>query len=369
MSPAEEPPSGAGDTSPAAQGFVMAPDWAPHRRTWMSWPTHNYVREAGPATLAAWAAVAAAVSRFEPLCMLTAPSTLQEARAACPPGTEVVSCKLDDAWLRDNGPTFLLDGHGRVGSVNWSFNAWGGRFPFQRDRAAGVLVADRSGAVRSASPLVNEGGAMVTDGAGTLIVTESVLTNPNRNPGWNRAAVEAELRRVLGVGAVIWLSRGLHGDVGPNGTDGHADTLTAFVGPGVVVAHHQPDPDHPDHEITADNLARLRAARDAGGRPLEVVALPAPASGREGHATHESYTNFTWVNGAVLLCGFDDPVADAAVRDTFRQLVPDRQLVQIDATAIFAVGGGIHCITCHEPAAATCHLAVPTGMVDQGAER
>ncbi len=369
MPAAFEPPAGEAQGPPVAPGLVMAPDWAPHQRTWMSWPTDNYVRAAGPATLAAWAAVAQAVARFEPLCVLAAPPHVPEARRACPPGTEIIPCALDDGWLRDNGPTFLLNNNGQVGAVNWAFNGWGGRFPFARDRAAGRMVTERSGALPFSSCLVNEGGAMVTDGAGTVIVTESVLANPNRNPGWDRTAIEAELQRFLGVRNVIWLVRGLIGDSGATGTDGHADTLAAFVGPGVVAVHHQPDPLHPDHDTTADNLARLRAARDTLNRSVQVVELSAPASGREGHADHESYANFTWVNGAVLLCGFDDPVADAAVRDTFRGLVPDRQLVQIDATAIFAVGGGIHCITCHQPAGTGADHTIPDGMGLAGASR
>ncbi len=262
LPPAHEPACGTADVSPHREGFVIAPEWAPHRRTWMSWPADNYVRAAGPATVAAWASVAASVSRFEPLCVLAAPSLVQEAREACPAGAEILSCELDDAWLRDNGPTFLLDANGSLGAANWAFNAWGGRFPFERDRSAGRFVSARSGARQFSSRLANEGGAMVTDGAGTVIVTESVLTNPNRNPGWDRAGIEVELRRSLGVSAVIWLPRGLHADHGPNGTDGHADTLAAFVGPGVVVVHHQPDRNHPDHEVTTDNLGRLRAARD-----------------------------------------------------------------------------------------------------------
>ncbi len=100
------------------------------------------------------------------------------------------------------------------------------------------------------------------------------------------------------------------------------------------------------------------------GRPLDVVVLNGPQSGRDDHVGPESYTNFAWVNGAVLLCGFDDPVADTAVVDTFRRLVPNRELVQIDATAIFNVGGGIHCITCHEPAAVP---SVPFGMAPEPA--
>lgn len=336
---------------PSAGGFVMPPEWVPHVRTWMAWIPDGYVRDSGERSLAAWSAVARSIATFEPVTLLTPPPHLDEARARCGRSVEVVACTLNDAWFRDNGPTFLLDGNGRLGALLWRFNAWGGRFPGAAiDRAAGRVAADRAGALAFVSPLVNEGGAIATDGAGTLLVTESVQANPNRNPGWTRGEIEAELRRCLGVHTVIWLARGLHGDEGPTGTDGHVDTLAAFVGPGVLVVHRQADTTHPDHAVVVENVGRLRAARDHAGRPFELVELLAPAPGRTGHVGHESYVNFAWVNGGVVLCGFGDDGADEAVRDTFRRLLPRRRIAQVDAAAIFAHGGGIHCTTLPEPA-------------------
>lgn len=335
-----------------ADGFVAPPEWVVHARTWMSWiPETGYIREDAERTVAAWASVARAIARFEPVSLLCPPTLLDEASRACGDGVALVPCELDDAWFRDNGPTFVLDGVGRLGACAWTFNGWGGRLArVDRDRDAGRLAAERAGAVLLPSPLVNEGGAIALDGQGTLIVTETVQANPNRNPGWDRAAIEGELRRRLGVRRVVWLARGLHGDDGPVGTDGHVDTMVAFVAPGVLVVHEQPDPCHPDHAVMAENVGRLRAARDARDRSFELVALRAPRPDREGHAPHETYVNFAWANGAVVLCGFDDAAADEAVRSRFARLTPRRRIVQVDASAIFAHGGGIHCITQPEPA-------------------
>lgn len=333
-------------------GFVAPPEWVAHTRTWMSWiPETGYLRADAERTVPAWAAVARAVSRFEPVNLLCPPPLLDEARLACGDGVVVVPCALDDAWFRDNGPTFLLDGAGRLGACTWTFNGWGGRLAsVARDRAAGRLAAERAGAVPRPSPLVNEGGAIALDGQGTVIVTETVQANPNRNPGWDRAAIEDELRRALGVQRVVWLARGLHGDDGPVGTDGHVDTMVAFLAPGVLAVHEQPDPSHPDHAVMAENVGRLRAARDGRGRAFELIALRAPRPDRDGHASHESYVNFAWVNGGVVLCSFGDPDADRAVRSRFAELFPHRRLEQVDASTLFAHGGGIHCITQPEPA-------------------
>ena len=228
---------------PAALGFVMPPDWATHARTWMSWPPDGYVRDDAAHTLPAWAAVAQAIARFEPVTMLATQAHLREARHTCGPTVDVMACPLGDAWFRDNGPTFLLDRGGRLGALLWEFNAWGGRGDgAQLDREAGLLAARRAQAMVFRSALVNEGGAIATDGEGTVIITETVQRNPNRNPGWDGASIEAELRRSLGVERIIWLARGLSGDDGPVGTDGHVDTMAAFVAPGVLAVHRQADP-------------------------------------------------------------------------------------------------------------------------------
>ncbi|MGE0727195.1 MAG: agmatine/peptidylarginine deiminase [Acidimicrobiia bacterium] len=334
----------------AATDFVAPPEWVQHSRTWMSWIPDGYVRADAEHTVPAWGAVARSIAGCEPVDVLCPPDLLDEARLACGPAVRLHPCSLDDAWFRDSGPTFVVDGRGRLGARHWAFNGWGGRLAdVARDLAAGRLAGQLASAVPLPSPLVNEGGAIAVDGQGTVVVTESVLLNANRNPGWDRAAVEAELRRTIGATTVVWLARGLHGDDGPVGTDGHVDTMVAFVAPGVVVVHHQPDPTHPDHEVMAENTMRLAAARDSRGRRFEVVPLTAPPPGRPGHADHESYVNFAWANGAVVLCGFGHAAADEAVRTTFARLLPRRRILQVDATAIFRHGGGIHCITQPEP--------------------
>ncbi len=333
-----------------APAFVAPPEWVTHSRTWMSWIPDGYVRDAGLPAMHAWGTVAATIARFEPVTLLTPPARLAEARLACGPQVELLACPLDDAWFRDSGPTFLVDGNGRLGARHWQFNGWGGRLAaVERDRAAGCLAARSAGALPLPSELVCEGGAIAVDGCGTVLATESVLCNPNRNPTMSRADIEAELCRALGATTVVWLERGLHSDDGPLGTDGHVDMIAAFLAPGLVAVHHQPDPTHPDHAVTAEVRARLLAAHDGRGRPFEVVELTAPEPGRDGHVDHESYVNFAWANGALVLCGFDAAAADLAARRQFARALPHRTIVQLDTTAIFAQGGGIHCITQSEP--------------------
>lgn len=238
-------------------------------------------------------------------------------------------------------------------AVDWTFNGWGGRtFPEARaDALVAREVARMADARRVPSRLVNEGGGIHVDGEGTVLLTQSVQLNHNRNPGWTREEVEQECHRLLGTRHAIWLPRGVVADEGPLGTDGHIDTLACFVAPGVVLAHGQPDSSHPDFETARENIAILKASRDARGRELEVIVVDAPAdrTDADGEPLSLSYINFYICNGGVVMCAFDDP-RDDAVAELLARLFPGRQVARVDAIRIFEGGGGVHCITQQQPA-------------------
>ncbi|HCA88726.1 MAG TPA: agmatine deiminase [Streptomyces sp.] len=343
-------------STPAADGFRMPPEWAPHDRTWMAWPGPNPTFGAeGGERLAearrAWSAVARAVRRFEPVTVVAGPGQTRGARRLLGPDIDIVVAPLDDAWMRDTGPTFLT-GRGRLAAADWVFNGWGAQewATWELDRRIGEFVAGQAGARRYASPLVNEGGGIHVDGEGTVLLTETVQLGPDRNPGWTREQVEAELHAHLGTTKAIWLPRGLTRDYDRFGTRGHVDIVAAFAGPGLVVAHTQPDPSHPDHEVCRETVQLLRAATDARGRALEVVELPAPTvTEADGEIVDYSYVNHYLCNGGVVLCGFNDPM-DEHNAGIFRRLFPERTVTLVDARTIFAAGGGIHCTTQQQPA-------------------
>ncbi|MFF7872207.1 agmatine/peptidylarginine deiminase [Streptomyces qaidamensis] len=355
--------------SAAADGFRMPAEWVPHERTWMAWPVPNETFD-DPGELAAarvsWAAVARAVRRFEPVTVVCGPGQSGEARALLGEGVDTVERDLDDAWMRDIGPTFLTNGKGELGAVDWTFNGWGAQewARWEHDAKIAAHVAGLAGARTYASELVNEGGAIHVDGEGTVLLTETVQLGPERNPGWSRERVETEIHAQLGTRKAIWLPRGLTGDY-PHpssrlrsgrgyphhgfGTLGHVDIVAAFARPGVVVAHSQPDPAHPDHEVTREVIGLLKSQTDARGRRLEVVEVPAPTVlEADGHWADYSYINHYLCNGGVVLCGFDDP-RDEIAAGIFRRLFPERTVTLVDARTIFAGGGGIHCITQQQP--------------------
>ncbi|WP_327326276.1 agmatine deiminase family protein [Streptomyces sp. NBC_01210] len=335
--------------------FRMPPEWAPHERTWMAWPGPNATFTGDDLTESrrAWASVAQAVRRFEPVTMVVSPGQAGGARALLGPDIDVVQRELDDAWMRDIGPTFVTDGT-QLAAVDWVFNGWGAQewASWEHDAKIARLVADLVGVPSHSSPLVNEGGGIHVDGDGTVLLTETVQLGPERNPGWTKEQVEAEIHAKLGTTKAIWLKRGLTADYPPHGygTLGHVDIVAAFAGPGVIVAHSQPDPAHPDHELCKENVEMLKSQKDARGRSIEVVEVPAPTVVREddGAWVDYSYINHYVCNGGVVLCAFDDP-RDEIAAGIFRRLYPDRTVTLVDARTIFAGGGGIHCITQQQP--------------------
>jgi agmatine deiminase len=279
--------------------------------------------------------------------MLARLEDAHDAAAQLGASVTVISHPLDDSWMRDIGPTFIVDAAQRVAGIAWRFNAWGEKWPdFERDAQVASSVLDRLKLQRFAAQFVLEGGSIHSDGAGTLLTTEQCLLNPNRNPELSRDEIEGNLREWLGVRQIIWLGEGLENDL----TDGHVDNLACFATPGVVLAASCPDTSDANHRPLADNLHRLRAARDAVGRKLEILELPLPSRrDTAGGRLAMSYVNFYLANGAVIVPAFDDP-ADRVAADILRRAFPDRSLVQLPALDILEGGGGIHCITQQQPA-------------------
>jgi agmatine deiminase len=322
----------------------MPAEWEPHARTWMAWPTQewNADGEAG----ASWAAVAHAIAPFEPVTMIVSPDDEAQARAALDPRIDLLIAPLDDAWMRDIGPTFVRSDDGGIAGVDWVFNGWGQQSwaTWEHDAKIGRVVCDGAGVGVIRSAMVNEGGGIHVDGRGTVLLTETVQLGEGRNPRWTRQQVEAELARTIGADRFVWIEEGLSRDYDEFGTRGHIDIVACFVPSGAVLVHDQRNPAHPDHAISEKVKAVMR---DAG---LQVIELPAPEVLQDEHGFVDySYVNHYVCNGAVILCAFDDP-ADEQAAEILARCYPDREIVLVDARPIFARGGGIHCITQQQPA-------------------
>jgi len=351
--------------TPAADGFRMPAEFEPHRGCWMLWPERpDNWREAGRPAQLAFAQVAAAIAQFEPVTVGASAAHYEVARVLLAERVRLVEMAHDDAWMRDVGPTCVVNARGSVRGVDWHFNAWGGLngglyFPWEQDDLVARKVLETERLDRYRAPMVNEGGAIHVDGEGTALVTEECLLNPNRNPRFARGDIERRLREYLGVSQVIWLGRGVVNDE----TSGHIDNLACFVRPGVVCLTWTDRRRDPQYDISLDAFERLRQARDARGRRLQVVRLPMPGPlytrAREaagviakegsrprvaGERLAASYVNFYIANGGIVM-PLLDARTDALAAARLRRLFPGRRVVGVPAREILLGGGNIHCIT------------------------
>jgi agmatine deiminase len=303
---------------------------------------------------AAWTAVAHAIAEFEPVSMVVDPSEIARARRMLSSDVDILEAPLDEFWMRDFGPTFVVDADrpGVLGAVDWIFNGWGSPPWAEWAKSAGLarLIAAHVGADLISSLLVNEGGGFHVDGEGTVLLTETVQLDRRRNPYADKQRVEAEMSRTIGATHAIWLPRGLTRDYQDLGTNGHVDIVATIPSPGRLLMHAQNDPAHPDHEVTRKLRASMEATTDAAGRHWEIIDVPAPSTIRDDSGFVDwSYINHVVVNNGVIACGFGEDTADNYARELLAEAYPGRRVVSIEARAIFARGGGIHCITQQQP--------------------
>lgn len=354
---------------PTSDGFRMPAEFEPHAKTWMLWPDRpDNWRDSARFAQLAFTDVAAAISHFEPVTVGANPAQLGNARKMLPSSVEVVELPSDDAWMRDCGPTFVIDHTGAVRGIDWIFNAWGGSVgglytSWQLDDAVPSKVLELEELDRYKAPIVLEGGSIHVDGHGSLITTEECLLNPDRNPGLTKGEIEQLLMSYLNVSKIIWLGRGVYNDE----TSGHVDNLCCFLAPGVVVITWTDDPSDPQYEISLDALRRLELSTDSQGRKLLIhkIHQPNPVTLTESEAQGvqvvpgtkprlpgdrmaASYVNFYLCNGGAVVPTFDDP-HDQVALSALQRLMPSRQVVGVPAREILLGGGNIHCITQQQP--------------------
>jgi agmatine deiminase len=343
---------GAACTSPRDDGLRAPARTEPHERMLVAWPTERPIWGAHrERAVAEYRALVAAAARFERVTVIAAPALTGEARAACAglDRVDVLTIPIDDSWIRDSGPIFVVDDRDGVAMVQFRFNSWGEKYvPYDDDARLPERLADVAGMRRYESPLTMEGGGFTVDGEGTLITTESVVLNPNRNPGWTRAECERALREATGAELVVWLEHGLAED---RDTDGHSDNVVQFAGAGRVVVQRAPDRSNPNWATLRANADRLRATVDAQGRRLELIEIPQLpyTEAVDSRRCAAPYVNFHPVNGGVVVPRLDAPGEEEAYA-TLASALPGRELVGVPSAMLAYGGGGVGCVTQRVPA-------------------
>ncbi|KAJ5646362.1 hypothetical protein N7490_002734 [Penicillium lividum] len=326
--------------------------------------------------------LATAIAEFEPVRIFVRPddkpllvSLLQNTGKdlSC---VTIIPSPINHSWVRDTGPVYVRDATGkspdRRFAVNFRFNEWGGKKPEgdglcrgqkwpwlddkalqeNTDFARWVIDHDSQPApvTRIDSPICAEGGSFVTDGEGTLLITESSIICDMRNRGMSKTRIESELKRLLGVQKVIWFP----GRRNVNITDVHMAAKARFVRPGVVV-YSRPHETAGDvwKEISEEIRGILARELDSKGRILQIHTIEEPnPRGLTSNADDElaaSYVNFYFVNGGLIIPKFGDEERDQRSLELLSSLLPDRVIRQVYTNAIPLTGGMLHCVTQQVP--------------------
>ena len=370
------------DSTPKQDGFRMPGEFEPHDHIFMIWPERpdNWRQGAKPAQRA-YAEVAKAIAKHTPVTMLVNNSQYANCRARLPEHIRVVEMSSDDAWVRDCGPTFVINDKGEIRGVDWIFNAWGGLvdglyFPWANDDAMAQKICDLMGvdsyrtdadSCPAGLDFILEGGSIHVDGEGTLITTEMCLLNPDagRNvPNLDKEQIEMMLKEYLNLEKIIWIKDGID----PYETNGHIDDVACYICPGEVACIWTEDPNHPFYEAAQAAYKTLSEATDAKGRKLKVYKMCMTkepcylkdawsidtATGaiprEEGEISIASYMNFLITNNAIILPQYGDENDELAVQQA-QEMFPGYTIEPVMTTEVAYGGGNIHCITQQMPKA------------------
>jgi agmatine deiminase len=326
-------------------------EWAPHRAIWVGFPSHGdlWQNDLGPAQeeVAALARALAGPGGERVRLLVANDAAAATARTLTngEPGVEIVRGAFGDIWLRDTGPLFLKRDEAVV-AAGFKFNGWGGKYVLPDDDTVAEQLAAAAGAPLAPHDFVLEGGAVDTDGFGTLLTTRQCVLNPNRNPNWTEDKAEMALGLALGLKTVLWLGDGLHNDH----TDGHVDNLARFVAPGVVacpIAFGRDDPNADVYDAAARTLAGFR---DARGVSLQVMRIPSPGRivNDDDAIVPASHMNFIIANEAVIAPVYEARASGFAL-DALREAFPEREVIGLPSRALLTGGGSFHCISQQEP--------------------
>ncbi len=339
-----------------ADALRLPAEWEPQSAILLAWPHAgtDWAERLGEVE-ETFIALVAAIARFQPVLLCAADDDVEAyARARLSSAridmarVRFLAVAYDDTWLRDSGPITLRDASsGGFRLLDFRFTGWGGKFGAAQDdllverlHEAGTFIKSE----RQSIDFALEGGAIDTDGAGTLLTTWQCLHE--RHPGLDRETLSQRLGEWLHQDRVLWLDHGyLEGD----DTDAHVDTLARFAAPDAIVFQACDDPADSHYAELQAMAAELAALRTADGRPYRLFPLPWPQPVLDdGRRLAASYANFLIVNGAVLVPAYGDP-ADAAAAAVLARAFPGREIVPVPCRALIWQNGSLHCLTMQLP--------------------
>lgn len=352
--------------SPTKDGYFMPAEFSPHDATLMLMPYRSDVwRNQAKEAQEVFLKIAKEIAKFEPVHIGVHPSIWPQYQKAKIKNIEFFSIEYDDAWVRDTGPTFIKNKLNEFRTIDWEFNAYGGKefglyAPWDQDDALAGKLSQRYGKESYRSDgFIMEGGAFHVDGEGLVMATEYNLLHKGRNPKLSKKQIENRLLDMLGAKKVIWLPRGIYNDE----TKEHVDNAATFIAPGHILLAEAVDPRDAQQPLSQMTLAALKSQTDLNGNPLKIstVVMPkaihrtyfesaglTPTASSKNRPMNErlaaSYLNLYFVNGGVLVPKFNQKTDDIAYQQ-LTAVFPKRKVVMIDSKEVLLGGGNIHCIT------------------------
>ena len=341
--------------------FKLPAEWAPHEATWIGWP---YNKSDWPGKFSpipyVYAEIVKNISRAEKVRIFvqSAEHKSKSEKVLRDSHVDLVNVefflnKTNRGWLRDSGPMFVKNGNETI-VIDFKFNAWAKYDDYMLDNKIPSFISKKLNlnsivAEYKGKQIVLEGGAIDTNGKGTLITTEECLLDEKvqtRNTGFTKQDYFEVFKKYLGISNVIWLGKGIAGD----DTHGHVDDLCRFVNEDTVVLAEEKNSTDENFNILNENKERLQNIKLPNGSKLNVVLLPMPSPViYRKQRLPASYANFYMSNYAVLVPTFNDP-NDRIALGILSELFPDRKVIGIHSTDLVWGLGTIHCLTKDQPA-------------------
>ena len=344
--------------TPKNMGFSMPAEWERHDSTWLAWPHDTVTFPEINKVEMTYLQLISALTKNEDVNLFVKDLIMKDKVRKLFEQNKIDLQKINfyvwdyaDVWFRDYGPIFVLNKEKKqIAFVHWIFNAWGGKYKdLAQDTQIPYIISKTLQQNNFRPGIVMEGGAVETNGMGTLLTTEQCLLNPNRNPNLSREDVEKYLMDYFGARHVIWLKGGVVGD----DTDGHIDNLARFVNPRTVLCAYEEDERDENHDILRQNYDILLRSTDQDGNRLQVIKVPMPpavTTNVRGKDTRlpASYLNFYIANNIVLVPTYghkNDQIAQEIIQKEF----PDRKVIGLDCRDLIYGMGAIHCIVQQQP--------------------
>ena len=285
------------------------------------------------------------LSIYEKVVIISDPSNYKKANKYCGDFASIYSIATDWSWIRDNGPIFIKNPDESIEAIHFNFNGWGNKYlPYTKVKEMPRLLLKKLNIYRHFSNLILEGGGVTFDGKGTMVTTEQMLLNSNRNSNFTKKDIENEVRKLLGIEKVIWLKKGLFED---KSTDGHVDCVAEFLSQGKILIKTVYDKKNPNYEILRENLKIIKSETDANGNKLEIIEMPYLPYFSKKYKNNflvSPYTNYYVANGVVLVPEVDSKI-DYKAYKIIEKIYPQRNLEPVPSFYQAIGGGGPGCIT------------------------